>query len=969
MKHILFLLLLFGVYSQPAFSQFYPTKYRPPNLDWHQLKTPHFNIVFPAGEDSIAYRTGRILEHEYPKVQELVGGELNEFPVVLNNYNDRSNGFVSSLHFRSEIEIPTIKGKTMNPQSGNWLETVAPHELVHALHYSHLNGIWANIIKLFSPDAARSIQGSAPHGIHEGIATYHETAGVAPEGGRGNYPYFNNQFNAVFSSPDRWSMGQMLSVSSYSRPFDRHYIGGYEFTNWLQTTYGSDATRDAIDFFIRWPFLGYGTALRHSTGYWPGKLYDQFEKNQENSLEKQSTVYDPLPLQFDGAEVRRPIWLNNEQLLIHGSFYNSSPGFYTYSLADNSLQQLIETRSVQDYNYDLSSDRSRLLFSNYRSSALYDNTFKTDLYEADLSSGAVKRLSTNLRGFAPIYRDNGFLALQTDHESSSLISLSNDSNEESELNISSRISVAHTEFVSVKLNPANPAQLAIVANRRGLQGLWIVHEDSIQQQISGVPDISFMEGSVFDPAWHPSGNRLMFTSDHTGKMQLYEYDLSEQEITQITEASFNAMEGSYGPDGEQIAFIIQQKNEHLPVVLDRAEFADIPVPADRWRPSNEKENFVARSELGSDLKQESKSWATSEYQPEAEWVLPRTIKPTASEISNSGTYEAGLSFNSNDLLQRNSYQFDVTYAQEKLWYDLTYRNKSFFPGLEFNVFSDPSFNTISVQDQSGAEENLRFLRQDVGGSFGIPTRFILENNVRYSVVRFTPSVKIRGTRFFELDHNGTPASEYANSVSANLFSSFNYRIQRNIRDLQPSSGLVLYSELEHSFSREATTIETTDYRIDVDFSNYTAWRPGLFFYMAPLKRWHQSLRLGIEGLTQTSPIFDNQNLVSNAFSEPVFSTSKHLMSINTRYTVPLLYPDKGGFFFPAYLSNLYLVGFSDTITDLDNNENSGFFNDSRTVIGLGLRTQFRISNLSFDLGVAIGYEPTRNKFNPFIGNF
>ncbi|MFH5884548.1 TolB family protein [Halalkalibaculum sp. DA3122] len=963
MKRIVFIAILAGFCATSASAQWYPNTYRPPGLNWQELQTPHFKIVFPDGEDSVAYRTARILEHEYPEVQQLVGGQLSDFPVVLNNYNDRSNGFVSSLHFRSEIEIPPIKGKTMNPRSGNWLETVVPHELVHALHYNHLDGFWARIVKLFSPDAARSIQGSVPQGVHEGIATYYETAGVTPGGGRGNYPYFRNQFDAVFSSSERWSLGEMLSISAYSRPFDRHYIGGYQFTSWLQRTYGGDATREAIDFFIRWPFLGYGTALRHSTGQWPGTLYDQFVEDQERGDEANFATYDPMPIRFEGAEIRRPAWLNDRQLLVYGSFYNASPGFYTYSLEERRLKNVIKIRSVGDYNYDLSSDKTRLLFSSYRSSPIYHNTFIMDLYEADIPSGSVKRVSTNLRAFAPVYQEDGLLALQTDQESNALVMLDR---AHSALQVNASLPLPDTKFVSVKPNPSDARQLAVVANRRGLQGLWIVHEDSIRQEVGQVPEISFEKGSVFDPAWHPSGNRLMFSSDHTGTLQLYEYNLETRTLSRITSATHNAMEGSYSPDGERIAFVIQQKNERLPVILERSNFAGQPVPASRWSPSDKKERLMARKELGSDLEEKTASWQVTSYQPGGEWIRPRTIMPTVSEISNSGTYEAGLSFHSNDLLQRNAYQLDLSHVQRRLWYDLTYRHTGFFPGMELNAFSTPSFNTIMVENQTGNEEPLQFLRQDVGASAGIPTRVILENNVRFSSVAVTPSVTVRGTRFFELDHNGEPASNYAHSAGVNLSSSLAYRVQQNIRDLQPNSGLVFYSELEHFFGGGSASLETADYQQLIDFSNATAWHSGLFFYTAPLKHLNQSLRVGIEAMTQTAPVFDNQRLVSNGFSEPVFAAAKHLLSVNTRYTIPLFYPDAGGFFFPAYLSNLYLVGFSDTVADV---EHYGLGSASRTVLGLGLRTRFRISNLTFDLGVAVGYEPARNHVTPFAGNF
>src|SRR5699024_4262984 len=139
---------------------------------------------------------GCILKHKHLPTKQIAGRKLRGFPVILNAYNDRSNGFVTPFHFRSEIELPPIKGKAMNPQTGNWLNTVGPHELVHALQFNNIgryNLPW--LVNFFSPDLARSFHGAIPSGVTEGLAVYHESESIAPDGGRGNYPFFTNQFD------------------------------------------------------------------------------------------------------------------------------------------------------------------------------------------------------------------------------------------------------------------------------------------------------------------------------------------------------------------------------------------------------------------------------------------------------------------------------------------------------------------------------------------------------------------------------------------------------------------------------------------------------------------------------------------------------------------------------------------------------------------------------------------------------
>src|SRR5699024_6249799 len=130
------------------------------------------------------------------------------------------------------------------------------------------------------------------------------------------------------------------------------------------------------------------------------------------------------------------------------------------------------------------------------------------------------------------------------------------------------------KLVSITVQPSEDQRLAIVMNKNGNQALWIARKNNLKDYLHGSPAISFANGSVFDPAWSPDGNHLLFSADFTGVMQVYEYDLQTGSIIQITNAPYNAFEASYSPDGSRIAFIIQKGNERLPVVLSRNKFYD-----------------------------------------------------------------------------------------------------------------------------------------------------------------------------------------------------------------------------------------------------------------------------------------------------------------------------------------------------------------------------------------------------------
>ncbi|SHF90871.1 WD40-like Beta Propeller Repeat [Fodinibius roseus] len=961
------LLLLFtcGIHTvTSAQAQFYPTQYRPPQ-QWEQLTTPHFNLVYARGNDSTALEMGQILEEQYPDVQQLVGGQLSGFPVILNDYNDRSNGFVTPVHFRSEIELPPIKGKSLNPQTGGWLENVGPHELVHALQFNNLgkNNI-PRLLSLFSPDLARSVHGAIPSGITEGIAVYHETEGVSPDGGRGQFPFFTNQFNAVFDSDQRWSMGQMVQASASTRPFNRHYIGGHAFTAWIQETYGYETTRKALGFYMDYPFLGYGMALRHTTGSWPGQLYEQFEDDRQQALNDRpesptAAQVQVLSIPFKGREVRRPQWLSDSTLVFYGSFYNARPGFYRYNLKSDNIKQLVTTNSVGDYRYDLSEDRSAIVYSYYDSDPIYDRTYKAELVEYKLSTGKRRQLTEGGRLYAPQYDHDRLLALQTRPASAALVSVPrHGSRSEANPLLSSRA----YEITAVSLHP-DENQLAVIANKGGLQGLWITGRDSAAPALSGAPDISFENGAVFDPEWHPDGDKLLFSSGFSGTHQLYEYHLRDESVTRITQARFNAFEGAYSPDGSRIAFIRQHTNERLPAVLRRSAAAgdrDTVSPS-LWRPSKIKTAKMRHTVVSDSVVTASETWSREPYSPGSGWLKPRTVLPTVNKVSNRDRYQLGLSLHSNNLLQSQAYSAEMSYLEEQLWYDLSYENKQFYPGFNLRLYSEPSYFRFSTT-QNGF---ITLLRENRSLALSVPLDFQLNQNVFSTSFFIEPEFRYSQIRFRDVGLANT-VSDFANSAVSNLYGQFNIRLQQNIRDVQPNSGLVLFSELEHYWS--ASDLRFSNGQDDVELTSRrpTALQAGVIGFLSPLRRWNQSLRLEIEGLTQSGPVFNNQSLVSDAFSEPVLATSDNLMSLSARYTIPLLFADDGGFLLPFYLNNLYMVAFSSSVTDpavADWNK------QSRSVFGLELRTRFRISNLSFDLGIGYGYEPTRQNHHIYFGSF
>ncbi|RMF52097.1 MAG: hypothetical protein D6746_17065, partial [Bacteroidetes bacterium] len=97
---VLFLLLagsFYGLAERSVAQGFvYPVFYRPPEARYFVLDTPHFEIIYEAGAEAEARETAARLEANLPAAMALVGSRSRlRMPVVINRFNDRSNGYVT----------------------------------------------------------------------------------------------------------------------------------------------------------------------------------------------------------------------------------------------------------------------------------------------------------------------------------------------------------------------------------------------------------------------------------------------------------------------------------------------------------------------------------------------------------------------------------------------------------------------------------------------------------------------------------------------------------------------------------------------------------------------------------------------------------------------------------------------------------------------------------------------------------
>lgn len=963
-----FLFALISVLAAlPAQAQIYNAQYRMPNQEWMELNTDRFRLIYPKRYQQEAYRSMAILESEYSDIQNLVGGTMKRFPFILNPENDNSNGFVSPINFRSEVELSPIISKTMNPKSGGWLELVLPHELVHAMHFNENPSSVTSILSIFSPDIRRATHGAAPIGFLEGIAVEYETHSQIPQAGRGHYPYFRNQFRSVLDTNKEWSMGQLIHSSTYTPPFNRHYVGGYEFVNWLLNSYGQDAMKNAVEYHYKYPFLGFGLALKHETDDWPGQLYDRFneQKKQDEAdrLDKIGNSTDSLskeiPFNATCTRLQRTKWLNDHTLIFYGRGCNRTSGFYTYDLDSKSLDLLKEVSITDDFLYSLSNDKRNLIYSRYYSHELYDNLFRGDLHRLDLKTGRSERITKKERLFSPVFVDGEILALQTKANEMGLVQINPNNGEI----VREYSKPEHSTVVQAAPNPYQPGTAAIIGRIKSVQGIWFenLEENSI---LDSQPKIVFENGSVFDLSWHPTEEKLLFVSDHSGTMNVYEYDVEAEKVHQITNSRFNAFEASYSPDGDLIAYILQDENEQTLHFLEADDAVWKQIPADHWQFNSFIRESFSRPLMNRETAADTSAWRPESYSSGWSWLKPRFWVPTYKK--ENGYHRPGLNFESVDVMNSQTYSLDVSYLAERLWFNTSYIYKGFYPGFEVNLFNDPFFTQFQT-DEEDDDSFRELLQESRGASFSVPIPLTFESNTRFTSLFIEPKYSVAQIRFLDPEQSSEPVSDFSTRHTLGLQTIFNWRIRQFTRDVQPNAGWAFFAEGRQALNIDEFTIETEQLSVDRTLSRRRGLNAGVITFLSPLKRWNQSLRISAEVYSQTEvPVFGVSSRFIDHFSESPFPGANNIGFLNTRYTIPVIYPDEGGLLLPLYLLNIYLVLFSQTASDLDHTIRAS---NTRTLYGAGIRSRFRLSNLSFDIGISIGWEPTRNNLSFYFGDF
>jgi hypothetical protein len=951
--------------SAAAQISIYTTTYRPPEATYRVLRGERVDLIYQTGAEAEAERMREALHRTWTGTDALVGSTPQRIhtPVVVNRFNDRSNGFVTPLPYKQENEAVTRRSPQLVGRAASWPVLVATHELVHSVHAEVNPGFgWGGLLRVFAPDAARALNLTAPRGLIEGIAVYREST-FEGEAGRLNAPRFQMKMRAAMLSDDPWSLTQMLEIPAHTQPFNRFYIGGaHAFAHWMEADSSASFFHEASSLYNRFPFLGYGVPLWAGTGDAPNVLRTSLRaalrRSYQATLDARRPLTEPSVIAGNtGTNYRRPYWLSDSTLVAHVKGYAVRPGFYRIDAATGARTR-IRTQTIPEGRvYSLAPDTTALLTARYVPDAWSSRQWIAEVERVRLSDGRAERLTDHGRAFAPWVNANGTVsAFQNDGSVTHWADVHPSGTAEPVTRF------ADTRFQQAARRPGSDT-VALLVN---VNGATAIHRAT--RTDGGAPTVTpwlaIRNALIYDLSWSADGRYLLFGADANGVANILAFDTQTDRVLRLTNVAFGAFEPALSPDGSTVAFINYRHERHDLVQIPFRPDAANALPASRvlrgsdlraLRPSADETSADETS--ADETSADETSAAFEDARPYRAWryLRPRMAYPVVrydgdeADFPDTDRFETlgvgfGLGLAGADPLQRWSYQGSAYWQDGRVWGNGIVETARWRLRPSLAAAWEPS--TLPIQFNDGASGRIGL--EERSATLGLRAPVTLQSNAYQSFAQVALQNEVRQTRFFgdvaeALESNPPGLRDWDTRYTLTPSAFAGYRLQQNPRDLIPNTGLAISGVAE------------------VD-----AWTDGVpesqaliaqvFAYLPVARRTHTGVRLDAALITQNrGSIFNLDTVVPRGYEDDVLGSGSFLR-LGAEVIQPLAYVDDGLTLLPVYVKSLYTYGFGQTLGRVEDGPGGPL--RSSVGGGLGLRTRFfYLLDLDLRIGLTYRVEP------------
>jgi len=646
-----------------------------PEIDWREITSGPFIVVFPRGYEARAAETLALAGDMYGRLRQMWGGTIkNPIRILLTDHLDEANGSTTFFPF-NEIDIQLFEPGPESDLGGcrDWLSLVLAHELTHLIHLNLGSRFTYFMRKIFGTNPIFFPVIYAPAWMAEGCAVYGESAIDA--GGRLNTPDFSLLLSLIGQK-----RGIPDSAHLYGLPTDwpgplSWYLYGGKFAAFLAENYGEKKLKEIMTDFGR-RFIPQVIEARFLKVFGKSLSYLWAEFSLASKVPDPGPAAQPGPLRIltrKGMIQSYPVFGPGDQIYFFSQDFREFPGLYRLDIPTLKTGRVVEKADFTGLSF--STEEQKIYFSAHQYFKFYYRF--SDLYELDLKTDKVKRLTCGRRLSWPVRAGEVIYCIKRQADRSFIARFKLGEKTES------IISPGYVSLSHLALSPDGHFLAASIKQKGKNWAIGIF--TAAGEPVHILPDSG---GKNFCPQWKDN-QELYYIAEYGNNYRLASFNLldrrmsicRQEQLPPIYHVTLAEDKGLFlvtflDAYGENLGLINISDLVFEPLAPGAAEAGEsapaAPLPQAQPVPDRP-------------------------YRPWRE-LLPKYWLPAAREGGQE--MQAGIYLSGQDLVQKHAYELAAYYGPRSgsLNLDFRYLFQGLFPGLAVR------FYTLTDRLQDGAQE-------------------------------------------------------------------------------------------------------------------------------------------------------------------------------------------------------------------------------------------------------------------------
>lgn len=893
--------VLFLLFSNNTFSQYYITGSDNSNIRWRKINTDNFQIIYPDFYENKAQGFASVLNYIQPHLSSSLKIKAPKIPFILHTNTSYSNGMSTWAPKRIELW-------TSNPINSQyafaWDAHLGIHEWRHSAQIQSLN---QGFTKFLSSILGEHILGGLtgiflPYWFLEGDAVVAET-GMTPSG-RGSSPDFNMYFKAQVLDKGEYSFDK-AKQGSIKDFVPNRYVFGYHLVSFGRYKYGRDIWGEMLSNLGRnlWRLenLSSGDSIKIDQKELYNEmlefLLERWEKEDRDykNLDKKYTPLRISPIQKDYINYLSPRISNKEEVYAIKTSFNNNPKLIR--IKKNKEKTIIQANNIIDNYFDYKDNH--LIWAEFRDNHRWEHENYSDIIEYNINKKEYNRLTKGKRIYYPVYNPKNINIITGIEEDS----INNHS-----------IIIINKENKTIKKLPNNKDFTSLSSPcweengdriyyiKNGYKGKAIESYNLRDNSFKEVLGFSFK--NILHLRYH--NNKLYFIGGFDNTYQIYSID-SLGNIFRHSQSRFSVLDHNY--KDESILINDYNANGSELFIIPNIIINSFKTPTQDFllaRKITQQEGFLFNKDSIRDSIWSSEKYSKSKNLFNFHSWAPLYINSYSQDIG------LGLSVFSQNLLSTSVFESGIkyNYNEKNTSYFLEYKYSGLYPIITIGFNYDQRYN------------NSKWNELNLKTKISLPYRYrnnnlnkYFENSIEYNFINIEPS------------------SNYVYSlrqINTLAFESYGQAIRpMGRKNIRPRLGFMYSLYLKTSLEEKNAFQGST---------STTLFLPGVW------KNHSVELNFSIEKNSPKYYYFQSHI----GFTRGYYSVfPKEYYGIKINYNLPLIYPDIA-ISKILYIKRLSLNGFFDI---------GNFDNINKTSFGGDLNMDFNIFRIEQPLriGYRIGY--------------